>query len=108
MRRLGTKLALVFLFLTFASPAFATTCLKVGDIVSAQSQDGKVLEFHMRDGQTLINHLQGSCPGLKFNGFEWTVHVDTVCENMQTLRVLHSGETCVLGKFESPTSQSRG
>jgi hypothetical protein len=87
----------------------AATCLQTRDIVNAHSEDGKTMEFQMRNGQTYINHLQGSCPDLKFNGFAWTVRgIEQVCENMQSLRVLNSGQICVLGKFDAPGSRSPG
>ena len=83
----------------------ATTCLETRDIVSAQSDDGKIMQFKMRDGQTYINHLQGICSDLRFNGFVWTVRdTNRVCENSQSLRVLRSGQICVLGKFDPPTA----
>ena len=85
-----------------AAPAFANTCVRTSDIVSANSDDGKQMVFHMRDGRTLINHLETACPGLKFNGFAWIVRGSQVCEDMQSLRVLNSGEVCMLGKFGPP------
>jgi hypothetical protein len=95
---------------SFASPAWATnTCLRTRDIVSTDSKDGKTLVFKMRDGRTLVNHLQGICPDLKFNGFDWVVRGGTeeVCENIQSLRVLQSGEVCVLGKFDQPANKPK-
>jgi len=91
------------------SPAWAAnTCLRTRDIVSTASKDGKTLVFKMRDGRTLVNHLQGICPNLKFEGFAWVIRggVDEVCENAQSLRVLRSGEVCVLGKFDQPTAKA--
>jgi hypothetical protein len=86
-----------------ASPAYANICLNSRDIVSATSKDGRVMVFTMRDGRVLRNHLQGVCPDLRFNGFVWVLHGnDDVCENMQSLRVLKSGQVCQLGKFEPP------
>jgi hypothetical protein len=98
--------ALALMVTLVASPTFANTCLKTSDIVSSSSKDGKLLVFQMRNGQTLVNHLQGVCPDLEYNGFVWTVRgVGTVCENMQSLRVLNSGQVCVLGKFDAPTDK---
>ena len=98
-----------FLSVFVSSPAVANTCLQTQDIVSAQSNDGKLMVFQMKNGQSYVNHLQGSCPDLKFNGFVWTVRgIGTVCENMQSLRVLNSGQVCVLGQFDPPTTRTPG
>ena len=80
----------------------ANMCISTRDIVSSQAQDdGKAILFKMRDGSELRNDLQGACPDLKFDGFEWTVRdpAQQVCEHQQSLRVLRSGQVCVLGKF---------
>jgi hypothetical protein len=90
--------------LVLSSPALAkNVCVRSNEIVSTHSDDGKVLVFKMRNGQTWINHLKGACPDLKFEGFEWTLRgIDDICENQQSLRVLRSGQICVLGKFDAP------
>ena len=89
-----------------AAPALAQShvCINTRDIVSSKSTDGKTMVFKMRDGTILVNHLQGVCPDLKFNGFAWSLRSgDTeVCENAQSLHVIQSSEVCVLGKFDPP------
>lgn len=78
-------------------------CLNNQDVQSATSNDGKTMVFRMRNGTTYINHMRGSCPGLRFNGFVWELRgINDICENQQTLRVLKSGEVCMLGKFDPP------
>jgi hypothetical protein len=103
------KRFLIALALTaVAMPAWAANvCLNNRDIVSSDSKDGKTMVFKMRDGRTYVNHLQGSCPDLKFNGYVWVLHGDNqVCERQQSLRVIQSGQVCVLGKFDPPTMSS--
>ena len=95
--------------MVFAAPAFAkNVCIDTRDIVGSDSKDGKTMTFRMRDGTTIVNHLQGSCPDLKFNGYVWSLRSgDTqVCERQQSLRVLQSGQICVLGKFDPPVSKA--
>ena len=42
------------------APAYAENmCIDTRDIVSSKSKDGKTMVFKMRDGRTLVNHLQG-------------------------------------------------
>jgi hypothetical protein len=85
-----------------ATPAAAANmCVQSRDILSATSKDGKLMTFRMRDGRVLVNHLQGTCSDLRFEGFSWVLHgTDDVCENQQSLKVLRSGQICVLGKFD--------
>jgi hypothetical protein len=87
------------------APALADhICIDSRNVVSSKSTDGKTLVFKMKDGTILVNHLQGSCPDLKFNGFSWDLRSgDTmVCENAQSLKVLQSLQICTLGKFDPP------
>ena len=39
------------------------------------------------------------CNGLTFNGFAYDTHTSSICDNMQTIRLLDSGEVCTLGAF---------
>lgn len=90
-----------------AGPASAKMCIDARDIVSSKSDDGKVMVFQMKNGQTLVNRLQGLCPDLKFNGFVWQLRSgDTsVCEDSQSFQVLQSGQVCLLGKFDPPAGK---
>jgi len=82
-------------------PASATMCVQSRDIQSTNSKDGKLLTFRMRDGRVFVNHLQGTCSDLRFEGFSWILRgTDDVCENQQSLRVLRSGQICILCKFD--------
>jgi len=48
-----------------------------------------------------VNHLQGVCSDLRFEGFVWVLRgTDDICENQQSLKVIRSGQTCLLGKFD--------
>jgi hypothetical protein len=97
------KMIIAILALTTAavSPAAAKMCVQSRDILSTDSKDGKLMTFKMRDGSVLVNHLQGVCTDLRFEGFTWVLRGnDDICENQQSLKVLRSGQTCLLGKFD--------
>jgi hypothetical protein len=85
-----------------ASPASAASmCVQTRDIVSTDSKDGKLMTFKLRDGRILVNHLQGICTDLRFEGFAWTIRgPEEVCEFQQSLKVINSGQSCTLGKFD--------
>ena len=91
----------IALMVAAASPASATMCVQSRDIQGTNSKDGKLLTFRMKDGRVLVNHLQGVCSDLRFEGFVWVLHgTDDICENQQSLQVIRSGQICILGKFD--------
>ncbi len=97
------KILIALLVLTAAAVSSATAkmCVQSRDILSTDSKDGKLMTFKMRDGSVLVNHLQGICSDLKFEGFVWVLRGnDDICENEQSLKVIRSGQTCLLGKFD--------
>lgn len=82
-------------------------CLKIRDIQDAQSKDGKIMTFKMKDGSIYNNHLRGTCDSLIFGGFAWTINSsEEVCEDVQTLRTLTVGEICRLGRFDAPVKKT--
>lgn len=80
-------------------PASASTCLRLQDIKTTEAPDGKTLIVTMNNGKVWHNRLVGTCSELKFDGFVWVTHDEQVCDNLNTLRVLHSGQICQLGVF---------
>jgi hypothetical protein len=79
-----------------------TICLRTQDMMQTQpADDGGSITFKMRDGSVWRNDLHGRCPDLRYDGFIWDVRdaTESVCEDIQPLRVLRSGQICMLGKF---------
>src|SRR5438067_1008254 len=101
---LTAALGLTGLVLAAAPASAANQCINIRDIDSSESKDGRIMVFKMKDGTVLVNHLQGFCPDLKYTGFAWQMpSSDTnACERQSTFRVLESGQTCTLGKFDPP------
>lgn len=90
-----------------------TICLRTQDMVQTQpADDGASITFKMRDGSVWRNDLHGRCPDLRYDGFVWRIldASETVCEDVQSLRVLRSGQICMLGKFsqvQPPRAEQR-
>jgi hypothetical protein len=96
-----TIIAVLAVFAGSVVPAWANMCIHQREIVSTHSDDGRNLTFRMVDGRILVNHLQGICSDLRFEGFVWSVPgTEDICENQQSLQVINSGQVCVLGKFD--------
>jgi len=79
-------------------------CIDVKNIQDTVTRDdGKTLNFRLRDGTTVVNTLSQPCDGLKFGGFTWVTPPNgEICEDSQTLRLAVTGEICRLGKFGEP------
>jgi hypothetical protein len=101
-------MALAGLVFAVSPSQAAKICIDTRDIYSSKSDDGKTMIFHMEDGTTWVNHLQGACPDLKFNGFAWVLRSGDmyVCENETPFHVLQSMQICTLGKFDAPHMES--
>jgi Family of unknown function (DUF6491) len=88
---------------TVATPATEThnsVCLQSVLIDHTSIPDDNTILFTMRDGKIWKNSLPYSCPGLKIQGgFAYETHIDEICSNLQTIRVLRQGSFCLLGAF---------
>lgn len=93
------SLALALAVGAVSPAAAAPTCLRSYQIDRTKVVDAKTIDFRMRDGTVYRNVLQHSCTSLPFYGFAYVVRVDQICDNLQSIRVLQSNETCLLGKF---------
>jgi hypothetical protein len=81
-------------------------CLRIYDITQTKALDPQTILFRMRDGRVWLNSLHGSCPGLKYDGFEYATTASDICANMQSIHVLETRQTCLLGEF-SPYAPPR-
>jgi len=93
------SLVLAFAVAAIVPATAAPTCLYTYQIDRTKVVDAKTIDFRMRDGSVYRNNLQNSCTSLPFYGFVYVVHVDQICDNLQSIRVLTSHEVCLLGKF---------
>ena len=84
---------------SFSAVAAAPVCLNSYYIDRTTVVDAKTILFRMKNGTVWRNTLRTSCSGLLFNGFSYTLQTLDICDNLQTIEVLRTGEVCVLGKF---------
>jgi hypothetical protein len=102
MKTYTTALAAAALAACAVLPAQASpVCLETFRIDHTSVVDSKNILFHMKDGKVWHNALRNSCPALNFHGFIMNVRGgnDTVCSNQQSIKVIDSGEVCMLGEF---------
>jgi len=94
------------LFGSIPALADASVCIDTRDIMSQKVENrGASILFKMRDGTQWRNTFKSACPGLVFEGYVWVVRNpdSSICENTQSMRLLNSGEICMLGKFTKMT-----
>jgi hypothetical protein len=82
-----------------ATPAGNHICLWTQDIDHTHVVNPQTILFYTRDGHVWQNDLKGPCPGLQFHGFTYATRSMQICGPEIGIRVLHSGEACVLGEF---------
>jgi hypothetical protein len=99
-------LSLTLCLLLSGAGAQAATCLRLSQIKSTDSPDGKSLILTMKNGVVWQGQFQRPCSGLRFSGFSWDVRGDQVCEDAQILRVVSTGAICALGKLSLQTTAS--
>ena len=106
--RKSALLAALVLAVALPATADAATCLQFTRIGSTQAIDAKTILFHMKDGTVWRNTMRSVCPGAMSGGFSYVLQTDSVCENTQTIRILNSNETCLLGGFTKEPPAHRG
>ncbi len=75
-------------------------CLEVNRIDHTQVLNSHQILFYMLGRKVWVNNLQGSCATLTpSDGFIWESRIDKYCDNLETIRVIRTGETCLLGAF---------
>ena len=84
-----------------ALPAKPTqVCLQASMIDHTTVISDREILFTMKDHKVWKNTMRQSCPNLKFErGFSEVIRGGTICANMQSIRVLHDGNPCILGDF---------
>jgi hypothetical protein len=81
-------------------PALAEPiCVRSFLIHDTKVIDATTIDFHLIDGTVYRNTLPSPCLGLRFHGFVYVTHIDQICDNLQSIRVLESHDICKLGAF---------
>jgi hypothetical protein len=93
-----------------AAPKAAPVCLDVTRIDHTEVLNDHQILFYMYGKKTWVNNLTARCPSLtRQDGFVWSSWVPRYCDNLETIRVIRSGEVCMLGAFtpyEKPAKPS--
>lgn len=86
----------------WASPATADApvCLDSTRIEQTTVKGPQTIDFKMRDGTVWRNTLKQPCPDLKWWGFTYVLRgPNIVCGGEQSIRVIRTGQVCMLGQF---------
>lgn len=98
--KIAASVAVVATAFGSTAAAAAPVCLYTDRIQNTSIPDVRTIDFHMKDGTVWRNSLRNSCPDLRWYGFVYVLHgPNEICENLQAIRVIHTGETCLLGSF---------
>jgi hypothetical protein len=104
--RITATLFTVAALLTSAGPAVAqgedpkSVCLKADQVDHTKVLNDHQILFYMRGKQVWLNTLAGRCATLPIqDGFAWSSFFPEYCSNVETIRVIRTGEVCKLGEF---------
>jgi hypothetical protein len=84
-----------------SAPNSAPRCLRTEAIDNTHVVNPSTILFRMQDGTVWRNDLRGPCNGLNFNGFVWNARGGEICGPGDSIRVLRSGQVCILGQFSA-------
>jgi hypothetical protein len=77
-----------------------TTCLKTVLVDHTQVTDASTILFYMKGGEIWKNSLKSPCTTLPHNGYTYSPTVpDSICGNLQRIKVIQTSEVCELGAF---------
>lgn len=84
-------------------------CLSAHEIDNTEvARDGRSILFYMSGHRVWKNILQDQCVTLgPDHGFIYTVTDDEICSNLESIRVIGTGEVCELGEFTPVPQQTR-
>jgi hypothetical protein len=84
-------------------------CLQSYLIDHTSVKDSRTILFHMKDGTIYQNTLVAACPSLNFHGFVMNIRGgnNMVCDNQQSISVLITHETCMMGAFSPYTAPAK-
>jgi hypothetical protein len=75
-------------------------CLDVNRIDHTEVLSDHQILFHMYGEKTWVNTLASRCSTLtRQDGFVWVSRLPKYCDNVETIRVIRTGEVCMLGAF---------
>lgn len=85
-------------------------CLQVNRIDHTQVLNDHQILFYMLGRKVWVNNLTNRCTTLTpQEGFVWESSIPKYCDNLEIIRVLRTGEVCMLGAFtpyEKPAKAS--
>jgi hypothetical protein len=104
----------VLAIVTSAAPALAeqssSSCLSAYDVSHTQVLNDHQVLFYMRNKKIWMNTLPARCVSLPVQeGFSFSSAFSEYCPNIETIRVVRTGEVCQLGGFtpyEKPVNHS--
>ena len=102
MRKMTSALVAIAIAAGSTGSALAgpKTCIEANMVNRTSVPDKHTILFHMDNGTVWRNTLAHDCPDLKYYGFVYNLGgQNEICSNLQTITVLRTHMTCMLGEF---------
>lgn len=84
-------------------------CLQSNRIDHTEILSKTQILFYMNGKEVWLNTLPHPCSMDRTDGFVWKSSIPQYCDNLETIKIIRTGQTCMLGKFtpyEKPSKPS--
>jgi hypothetical protein len=82
-----------------AADANSQICLDSNRIDHTEILNKNQIVFYMIGKEAWVNTLPSPCSMDRTDGFVWKSSIPQYCDNLETIRIIRTGQTCLLGKF---------
>lgn len=92
-----------------ADDAGSQVCLQTFQIDHTEILSKTQILFYMNGKKIWVNTLPSPCSMDNTDGFVWRSSIPQYCDNLETIKIIRTGQVCRLGKFtpyEKPAKPS--
>jgi hypothetical protein len=82
-----------------ADDAGSQICLQTFQIDHTEILNKNQILFYMNGKKIWVNTLPSPCSMDNTDGFVWRSSIPQYCDNLETIKIIRTGQVCRLGKF---------
>jgi hypothetical protein len=82
-----------------ADDASSQVCLQSNLVDHTEILNRNQILFYMTGKKVWLNTLRAPCSIDRTDGFVWKSSIAQYCDNLETIKIIRTGQICMLGKF---------